>query len=549
MICPKCKKEYFGMEKYCVKCGMRLVEKSRPVAKEAKPVLGDDAQKTIMHNNTPAQMSAFGNDAQETVMHNSMPAQMPAFGNDAQETVMHNSMPAQRPVFGNDAQETVMHNSMPVQTSAFGNDEQATVMHSSVPTPTPIPVATDSSDHEHRKVTEIKSFNQIPVIDGMKTTQKIQGRKSSGVKTVVLIIVAILFFVLAGGTGFLIIKSGIISQVFNKDHAEKRPMEEQVQEDEINLEELNALLSEADELLKLGMEQIESDETIYDGLNHLEDAIAAYLEKLSELNDPDFLADKIDIAYSAYQTAVYSRVSMLNENAIGGADTGARFDQMIEDLKHAIALGNKIEDAGFEVDYEDIEALIDEVRTEYPKRVIEEFNTYSGEKLLDGNWSRTEAYNLMCGNEDMVGTEGMFDADDFDDPVHTRYCFALAYYQIKLLNKAVHEEKTQTPGAAAQSIAGVLPAVDYSPLLVSQYIGFRKEAELDYGEAEEALNDVKVYLKDGYGIDIDEIGWEHFWYFNEIGSDSSQTVADGDWNGVTPESRQWIRDRLSSVSY
>ena len=222
---------------------------------------------------------------------------------------------------------------------------------------------------------------------------------------------------------------------------------------------------------------------------------------------------------------------------------------MIEDLEHAIDIGDRIGNAGFEVDYEDIAALIDEIKEEYPKRVIEEFNKYSGEKLVDGNWSRTEAYNLMCGNEDMAGTEGMFDADNFDDPVHTRYCFALAYYQVKLLNKAVHEEKTQTPGAAAQSIAGILPVVDYSPLLVSQYIGFCKEAELDYTEAESALNDVKNYLNDNYGIDIDEIGWEHFWYFNEIGSDSSQTVADGNWNGVTPESRQWIRNRLSAVSY
>ena len=558
-VCRVCNKVYRPEAKFCGQCGGPLEPSEAPVVAESVPT----PVPTPTPAPEPAPMLSSTPEPAPAPMPTPAPVPIPTptpmsaesvFGNDDQATVMHNSAPVPEvpePVFGNDDQATVMHNSAPVPEvleSVYGNDDQATVMHNSAPDPVGTTSTGSAVNLNHHEVPEIKSLN-AEFTSETKTTQKRKSKESPDVKVIVLTVVAILLFLLIVGLGLLIFKSGMFSSKSKKGDKEEKTTEVIEQEEEISLEEIAALLSDADELVELGLEQIESDETVYDGLNSLEEAIETYLEKLPEIGDPDYIVDKIDIAYSAYQTAVYSRVSMLNENAIGGVDTGSRFEQMIEDLEYAIAIGDKIADAGFEVNYEDIEALIDEIREEYPKRVIEEFNTYSGEKLVDGNWSRTETYNLMCGNEDMVGTEGMFDPDDFDDPVHTRYCFALAYYQVKLLNKAVHEEKTQTPGAAAKSIAGILPAVDYSPLLISQYVAFRKEAGLDCEEAELALNDVKTYLNDDYGIDIDAIGWEHFWYFNELGSDSSETVADGDWNGVTPESRQWIRERLSAVSY
>lgn len=552
MICLKCNKKYPSGKNYCANCGEPLVEEPKQVKMEA-PNTGRVCRVCNKVYRPEAkfcgQCGGPLEPSEAPVVAESVPTPVPTPTPAPEPAPMLSSTPEPAPAPMPTPAPVPIPTPTPMSAeSVFGNDNQDTVMHNSAPDPVGTTSTGSAVNLNHHEVPEIKSLN-AEFTSETKTTQKRKSKESPDVKVIVLTVVAILLFLLIVGLGLLIFKSGMFSSKSKKGDKEEKTTEVIEQEEEISLEEIAALLSDADELVELGLEQIESDETVYDGLNSLEEAIETYLEKLPEIGDPDYIVDKIDIAYSAYQTAVYSRVSMLNENAIGGVDTGSRFEQMIEDLEYAIAIGDKIADAGFEVNYEDIEALIDEIREEYPKRVIEEFNTYSGEKLVDGNWSRTETYNLMCGNEDMVGTEGMFDPDDFDDPVHTRYCFALAYYQVKLLNKAVHEEKTQTPGAAAKSIAGILQAVDYSPLLISQYVAFRKEAGLDCEEAELALNDVKTYLNDDYGIDIDAIGWEHFWYFNELGSDSSETVADGDWNGVTPESRQWIRERLSAVSY
>ena len=41
---------------------------------------------------------------------------------------------------------------------------------------------------------------------------------------------------------------------------------------------------------------------------------------------------------------------------------------------------------------------------------------------------------------------------------------------------------------------------------------------------------------------------DHFWYFNDFGEYSGD-MEDGSTNGVTPENRQWIRDRMANVTF
>ena len=64
-------------------------------------------------------------------------------------------------------------------------------------------------------------------------------------------------------------------------------------------------------------------------------------------------------------------------------------------------------------------------------------------------------------------------------------------------------------------------------------------------EVETAYNKIVQHIYDTQDIRIGvDFDLEHFWYFNDFGAYSVD-----DTNGVTSETRQWIRDYMENVDF
>ena len=82
-------------------------------------------------------------------------------------------------------------------------------------------------------------------------------------------------------------------------------------------------------------------------------------------------------------------------------------------------------------------------------------------------------------------------------------------------------------------------------MMIAYYISCMDQAGEDCTQVLQAYEDLVQHNADTQGVWLGEdIEIDHFWYFNDFG-----TYSVDDQNGVTPENRQWIRDRMSSVAF
>jgi hypothetical protein len=170
--------------------------------------------------------------------------------------------------------------------------------------------------------------------------------------------------------------------------------------------------------------------------------------------------------------------------------------------------------------------------------MIETFNEFTTRE----QWSRTEAWNLMSS------ADQMFDSDDMDNPIRTRYEYALAYYIQKEAETQVNEG-TITSKGAAQKIARVLEDTDYNLMLIYEYMYYMDDAGEDYSEVEDAYYEVLYQIYDTQGIDLTyDIDIYQFWSFNNF-DEYSDTVEDGDYNGLSSENREYARELFSQISF
>ena len=95
----------------------------------------------------------------------------------------------------------------------------------------------------------------------------------------------------------------------------------------------------------------------------------------------------------------------------------------------------------------------------------------------------------------------------------------------------------------------MIETMDYNPMMINYYISYMNDAGEDCSEVSQAYDDIVNQLSQTQGIVIgQDIPLEYFWYFNDFGEYSGD-MEDGSTNGVTPENRQWIRDRMAYVTY
>ena len=205
------------------------------------------------------------------------------------------------------------------------------------------------------------------------------------------------------------------------------------------------------------------------------------------------------------------------------------------EFEDAIALGDELTDKGYTVDTSSLTSAKDEFDTAYKDKIITTFDEFTSRPA----WSRTESWNLMSETAD-----NMFDTDDLDDPIRLRYAYALSWWTQKQIETELTNGTITAKGAAIK-IANLIDVMDYNPMMINYYITYMKESKEDCKEVEDAYNDIVEHIAQTQGLTIGkDVDLEHFWYFNDFNTHPVDST-----NGVTQENRQWIRERMSSVTF
>ena len=397
----------------------------------------------------------------------------------------------------------------------------------------PVPPAPVPPKSEQIPITPVQP---MPV-QNEKPAKKQKEKKNSNTALVVIVIILVLLIVAAGTICFMIWKGTISLPTGGKD-TETAQVQEESSEIDTSEEEtttvavnVDELFVDADALLETGKNQITQDSEIVNGMNSLTDAIGQFTAKAQEAGDATLAADRVTDAYASYADAVVRHKDMLNGQNLSGAIYG----QIMSEMNSAVALGDDLKGQGYNVDNSSLTSARDEFSTTYTDNIIKTFDEFTTRET----WSRTESWNLMSETPD-----NMFDSSDLDNPIRLRYVYALAWWTQKQIETELTNGTITAKGAAIK-IANLIDAMDYNPMMVKYYIDYMKEAKEDCSEVEAAYNDVVKQLSDTQGINIGkDIALDHFWYFNDFG-----TYSVDDTNGVTTENRQWIRDRMSQVTF
>ena len=385
---------------------------------------------------------------------------------------------------------------------------------------------------------------QIPVppvqpIPGQdeKPVKNQKEKKNSNTALIVIVIILFLLVIAAGIVCFMV-WNGTISLPTGSKDTETAQVQEESSEADVSTEEtttaavnVDELFADTDALLETGKNQISQDSEIVNGMNSLTDAIGQFTAKAQEAGDATLAADRVTDAYASYADAVVRHKDMLNGQNLSGAIYG----QIMSEMNSAVALGDDLKGQGYNVDNSSLTSARDEFSTTYTDNIIKTFDEFTTRET----WSRTESWNLMSETPD-----NMFDSSDLDNPIRLRYVYALAWWTQKQIETELTNGTITAKGAAIK-IANLIDAMDYNPMMVKYYIDYMKESKEDCSEVEAAYNDVVKQLSDTQGINIGkDIALDHFWYFNDFG-----TYSVDDTNGVTTENRQWIRDRMSQVTF
>ncbi len=289
-------------------------------------------------------------------------------------------------------------------------------------------------------------------------------------------------------------------------------------------------LFNADKDLSAGKEKIENIEELIDGMENIESAMEQYKTLADEFGMSEVVSEHMADAYDVYASAIIKHKDMMAEQEL----SGGIYAQIMNEFSRAVTYAQEFATVGFDVDTSLLISERDGFDTSYRNRIIKAFNEFASRD----SWSRTEAWNLMDD------TDSMFSSDDLDDPIRLRYCYALAWWTQKQIESELGSG-TITQKGAALKIANILEATDYNLMLVDYYIQYMHAEGQDCSMVETAYSEILEKLADTQGLHIGEdVDIAHFWYFNDFGQYSVD-----DKNGVTTENRQWIRQRLGSVTF
>ena len=405
----------------------------------------------------------------------------------------------------------------------------------SEPAPTPGPAPTPAPDPTPKPAP--KPAPQPPKKSTQKPAKSKDDEKASPALLIVVVVLAVL--VIASGIVCFLVWNGTISLPFGGTATEKTIDEEEsteaTTEAETSTVDVDELFAETDTRAETGKGQIAVDAEIVDGMNNLNAAIREYASKAEEAGDISLAVDRINDTYISYITAIVRHKDMLSASTL----SGAIYKQILIEMDDAIALGDDLAAKGYEVDYSSLTSAKDEFIKAYTDKIVSAFDEFTTRP----QWSRTESWNLMSETAD-----NMFDTADLDNPLRLRYAYALSWWIQKQIETEL-QNGTITAKGAAIKIGGMIQTMDYNPMMIDYYINYMDEAGEDCTEVSQAYDDIVNQLSQTQGFVLgQDIALDHFWYFNDFGEYSGD-VADGTTNGVTPENRQWIRDRMANVEF
>ncbi|GFI23096.1 hypothetical protein IMSAGC011_01873 [Lachnospiraceae bacterium] len=391
----------------------------------------------------------------------------------------------------------------------------------------------------YAKYYENNTYNNSMNQGGNNTVQTNTIQSNSGNK-MKLVIGLLCIMIVAAAVVLVLVWKGIVKLPFDLPFIPTMETETTTEVESSTVETINEKesgkgvseeqLSNADRDLSEGKEKIENIEELIDGMENIESAMEQYKTLADEFGMSESVSEHMADAYDVYVSAIIKHKDMMAEQELsGGIHT-----QIMNEFGQAIAYAEEFIAAGFDVDTSLLISERDGFDTSYRNRVIKAFNEFASRD----SWSRTEAWNLMDD------TDNMFASDDLDDPIRLRYCYALAWWTQKQIESELGSG-TITQKGAALKIAGILEATDYNLMLVDYYIQYMHAEGQDCSMVETAYLEILDKLADTQGLHIGEdVDMAHFWYFNDFGQYSVD-----DKNGVTTENRQWIRQRLGSVTF
>lgn len=490
MKCPKCQTEINSNAKFCTKCGCNLASEMAKVMRPPAPSREPACAKCGAPLKPGARFCTKCGEAAATP-------------ETEKKTVMLYKTDVQN---GDTPQEKQVHEAPPML------DEI-------------IPPENKSRKEKSRKEKNKKTSRSA------ETQQEDKAGRGMIIAAVVLLLLA-----LASGVVCVLVWNGTIDLPFLSGGNAEGEEEGSTEETESSTEDGSGesagaeLFAEADALLAEGKNQTAVDAEILTGMENIRNAMNQFADKALESGSADAAADRIADAYAAYVAAVTRRKDMMSAQGL----SGSIYNQVMSEIKDAEALAQEMAEKGYSVDTASLATLKDAFHTDYTERIISEFDAFTTRTA----WSRTEAWNLMSG------FDGMFDSSDLDNPLKLRYAYALSWWVQKQIETDL-ASGTITEKGAAIKIANMMEEMDYNPMMIDYYISYMDKAGEDCTQVSEAYSEIKQRLADTQGLIIGEsIALDHFWYFNDFG-----TYSVDDTNGVTPENRQWIRERMRSVTF
>ena len=548
MKCPKCQSEIKDNAKFCTKCGCNLAEelaKMKPAAPQqpVQPQVQQD--KVCVKCGAPIKLGARFCTKCGTPVAQPAPVQPTVEApKPAPAPVQPTQTPQPKaPTPVQPTQTPQPKAATPVQSAPTPQPKAATPVQPAPtpqpkavtpvqPTPAPQPKAAAPVKPAPVQPKPAPASNKQP-----KPAMPKDDEKASPALIIVVVVLAVL--VIASGIVCFLVWNGTISLPFGGTVTEETIDEEEsteaTTEAETSTVDVDGLFAEADTLAETGKGQIAVDAEIVDGMNNLNTAIQEYASKAEEAGDISLEVDRINDAYVAYITAIVRHKDMLSASTL----SGAIYKQILIEMDDAAALGDDLAAKGYEVDYSSLTSAKDEFIKSYTDRIVAAFDEFTKGQM----WSRTECWNLMSETPD-----NMFDNSDLDNPLRLRYAYALSWWIQKQIESELASGTITTKGAAIK-IGGMIETMDYNPMMINYYISYMNDAGEDCSEVSQAYDDIVNQLSQTQGIVIgQDIPLEHFWYFNDFGEYSGD-MEDGSTNGVTPENRQWIRDRMANVTF
>ncbi|MBE5848187.1 MAG: zinc-ribbon domain-containing protein [Lachnospiraceae bacterium] len=205
-------------------------------------------------------------------------------------------------------------------------------------------------------------------------------------------------------------------------------------------------IAKADALVEASYEKVVDDDLRADAMQKLTEAMAIYKQA-----GPDKGSAGAAKAFEYYVKGTQKQVDMLMTLDVA-ADIYAEIENTIDD---AIVCGEDLQNAGLNVNMDNIRQLRDNIEDKYKALFIEKFDEFINEY----------EWNVRHNEEFMRGAVEAFPSDDPDDPIRLRYAYARAWLVRQEINEGLADGSIDEEDAVKR-VAEEAESCDYAEFLL-----------------------------------------------------------------------------------